>query len=135
MQVNKHSAGFTLIEIVIVILIIGILSAIAFPAYNDYVERARRSDAKAALTELAQEAQRYYTANNSSYIGFVPSYNQTPRDSGTKYYNLNPVLAAQTFTITAVPFNGQQFDDCGTLSINQLGAKTSDGGNDVCWAR
>ena len=57
--------GFTLIELLVVIIILGILIAVAYPSYRDYVTRARRSDGQAALLDLANRMERYYSEQNN----------------------------------------------------------------------
>lgn len=137
MQRKRRNAGFTLIEIMIVVAIVAILAAIAYPAYTDQMRKTRRADAKATLMENAQAAERYYT-QNGTYAGHNLLYTVSPKDSGTKFYNItpSPILTAQTFTLTATPINGQASDPCGALTINQTGAKTASGGTNAdCWAR
>ncbi|WP_353736945.1 type IV pilin protein [Aquamicrobium sp.] len=137
MRHKSDSAGFTLIELMIVVAIIAILASIAYPAYTDQMRKTRRADAKGVLMDFAQRAERFYT-QNGSYNGFVLPYVQSPADSGTKFYNLgpSPIATAQSFTITATPINGQASDPCGTLSITQTGTKAASGGtNEDCWAR
>jgi type IV pilus assembly protein PilE len=136
MQHKQRSAGFTLVEIMIVVAIVAILAAIAYPAYTDQMRKTRRADAKAMLMTLAQSAERFYT-QNGTYVGYVLGYTESPADSGIKFYDLslNPAATAQAFTIQAVPKNGQASDPCGTLTINQIGTKTATGTNADCWAR
>ncbi len=126
--------GFTLIELMIVVAVVGILAAIAVPSYNDSVRKSRRAQAKADLVEYAQMAERSFTVNNS-YAEFALPRNQSPREPGADArYTLAMVNDATTFTITATPQGGQAQDRCGTLSINQAGAKTSSGAPlQDCW--
>lgn len=134
-----QSRGFTLIELMIAVAIVAILVAIAYPAYDDSVRKARRGQAKADMAELAQLAERWHTVNNT-YVGFwasVPSSQKvSPRTGGTVAYNLGQVETANTFTITATPTGGQTKDTrCGTLTLNQAGQKTKSGSGSLadCW--
>jgi len=119
--------GFTLIEMMITVAIIGILAAIAYPSYTQYVLRANRADAKAALLQTAQFLERYFTTNNT-YAGAVVSPTVLPAGaSGTNIkYNITPatVTTTTTFTLTATPANGQTADTCGTLTLTDAGVQT-----------
>jgi len=81
------SAGFTLIELMIVVAIVGIITAIAYPSYRDHVFKTRRSDAKIALMEAVQAANRY-KAENGRYFGFTLGTHY-PGTSPKGYYGLN----------------------------------------------
>lgn len=129
--------GFTLIELMIVVVIISIIAAFAFPNYQNSVKKARRGDAKGALEGLAQAMERHFTANNT-YLGAgttggntgAPTIypTQAPIDSGSKFYNLTIQAAtATTFTLRATPINGQVGD--GMLELDNTGARRWDADN------
>ena len=69
-RIQKYSAGFTLIELMIVVAIIGILAAVAYPAYTDSVLKGRRAQGRAAVAQLIQQQERYITQRNC-YLGFT----------------------------------------------------------------
>ncbi|MGR9072883.1 MAG: type IV pilin protein [Gammaproteobacteria bacterium] len=137
----KHkNFGFTLIELMIVIIVLSILTAIAVPAYKDYVRKARRSDAKAGISQ-AQLAEEKWRANNPSYSAVLADLG-LPTDSPDGYYTLSISSAdATTYTIQAVPKSpGPQEDDydCDLFEIDQNGVQYAedDGGGDTttdCW--
>ena len=129
--------GFTLIELMIVVAVLGIISAVAYPSYQDYVARARRADAKTVLLENTQFLERFYT-QNGTYVGAVLPVTESPKDGTTKYYDIS-FVAAQTATayqIRAVPKNAQLNDKCGTLIINHSNQKSVSGASldsATCW--
>lgn len=135
----KKMFGFTLIELMIVVAIVGILAAIAYPSYQRYVEDSRRSDARANLVQLAQFMERYYTANgryvDAAANAPVLPFNEAPRDGNTKFYDLQfQNVDAQNYTLQAVPKGAMAGDRCGTLSVNQAGVKAVTAGNvNDCW--
>ena len=123
---RASSRGFTLVELMIVVAIVGILAAVAYPSYQDSVRKSRRADGKTALLQSVQLAERRFTQTNS-YMG-APV--KSPSDEG--HYTLAfTVLTATTFTITATPGGAQATDPCGNLTINELGVKG--GGMAGCW--
>ncbi|MCL7945874.1 type IV pilin protein [Marinobacter sp. ATCH36] len=137
---SRNSAGFTLIELMIVVAIIGIIAAIAYPSYRNNVMATHRANAQADLMSLAQWMERKYVQQNYSYEdgGSAPTLPQTrsPQD-GAKMYDLTVATPSRNeFTLTATPAGGQTDDKCGTLTLNQAGAKTATkGGSAVndCW--
>jgi type IV pilus assembly protein PilE len=124
--------GFTLIELMIVVAVVAILAAIAYPSYQDAVRKSRRGQAKADLLELAQNLERYHTVNNSygTSTSTIPGWvAQSPR-TGVAYYTISvPTQTANTFVLSAAPnaAGGQNRDTCGTLTINQANVRTAGG--------
>lgn len=142
-SLKRINRGFSLIELMIVVIIVGILMMIALPAYQGNAKKARRAEAKAALTGLTIAMERYYMEQSpSTYVGATLGSDpndifpdQTPIDAADKTYQLNIVSPSTTaYSITATPINSQVGDDCGTLSITSLGVKGSTGQAwSICW--
>ncbi len=140
---RKSSAGFTLIEVMIVVAIIGILAAIAYPSYQDHVRKSRRADAQTALLELAQFMERHYTTNGryltSANAAPALPFSEAPKDGTTKFYDLGftATPTANAYTLQAVPKNAMANDSCGTLTLTNTGAKGQKAGATLaeCWRR
>ena len=131
---GKAGRGFTLIEIMIVVAIIAILAAIAFPNYTQHVLKTHRGLAQAEMLEMAQDLERCYTRTNN--YGGCGIGNRT-LDSGR--YEIS-IATPQTnqFTLTAVPQEQgrQDSDKCGSLTLNHQGVRgvSADGMNvNECW--
>lgn len=129
---REREHGFTIIELMIVVAIVGILSSIAFPAYQTYVLRAARSEAQAILMEQAQFMERFFTTNNTYEDAGLLSNVSPKAGGGTTRYNISfTAQSATAYTLQAAPTGGQSADACGTLTVTQTGATGAGGTN--CW--
>lgn len=132
------TTGFTLIELMITVAIVAILAAVAYPSYIEHVRKSRRAQAKADLVELAQLAERFHTANGT-FANFSLSgsggFTQSPKEGAARYLlSLAAAPSSSTFSVVATPQGDQAKDKCGTLSLNQAGAKSASGGSVAdCW--
>lgn len=139
---RKVHQGFTLIEVMIVVAIIGILTSIALPSYTDYIRRGHRTEGRAGLLQMAQWMERAATAN-----GVYP----TATDNGAAVtaalasvkaarYTFTLASTASTFTVTATATGAQAVDKCGNYTLNHAGVRGAKGvttGDLVteCWGK
>jgi type IV pilus assembly protein PilE len=127
-------AGFTLVELMIVVAIVAILAAIAIPSYSSYIAKTNRKAAEGCLAEYANYMERYYTTNlrydqdtsstpvaNAGTTLACMASSQTGNNYG--YQLVTTALTASTFTVQATPSGAQATRDatCGTLSLDQAG--------------
>lgn len=121
-----RAKGFTLIEVMIVVVVIGILSAIAYPSYMNFLVKSRRADAQAHLMDIAQRQQQYLL-DARSYAGTLAALNMTTPTSISSYYTIAIAATAgppPSFTLTATPIAGTPQAADVTLTLDGTGAKT-----------
>jgi type IV pilus assembly protein PilE len=136
-QTSIQQHGFSLMELMITVAVLGILAAIALPSYLQYTARAKRADAKAVLLANAQFMERNFTEcgrydqNGNPCATITASslpYTKSPTDSSQVYridFGSPSDLTQTTYTLTATPTGGGMTGDaCGNLTINELGQKS-----------
>lgn len=130
MNSNKLSnKGFTLVELIITVAIIGILASIAIPAYTDYVNKARATDATGTLADMRVRMEQYFQ-DNRTYVGGPTA---APSGANTQFFAFGGNATATTYSLTAT---GSGAMSGYSYSINQNNVKASvvpGGGNTNCW--
>ena len=135
---RQAQRGFTLIEVMIVVAIVGILSAIAYPSYQEYVRRGHRAEARAGLLQAAQWMERAATATGTypKTAQFPASLKTVPNDR----YDISVNSNGSTFTLTAAPKGAQASDKCGNYTLTNTGLRGANGATSgaivtECWGK
>jgi len=133
---TKKNRGFSLLELMVVVAILGILSAIAYTSYANHVMRSNRADAQATLNDIGQRLQRCYTTHgafNSDNCGVFGQLNDSTIDSAEGFYEISiSNEGATTYTLTATAVSPPQTNDraeCQAITLTHQGRR----GPDECW--
>jgi len=124
----KKNHGFTLIELMIAVAVIGVIAAVAYPAYNEQIRKARRAETQTALMNISARQQQMLL-DTRSYAVSVALLNVVLPQTVARAYDITLTVGtatAPTFTATATPvsLSAQASDACGILTIDQSGTKT-----------
>lgn len=137
MNIRRYMRGVTLLELMIVVVIVGILAAIAYPNYREFTARAKRNEAKAALLKIATNQERFYLQNNVfttdlTQLGFASSPYTT--DTGTYVVTIGAADASNYSATALYQLADAEADKCMTFGIDGRGIKSSAPYTD-CWSR
>jgi type IV pilus assembly protein PilE len=145
-QINGRARGFTLVELMVVVVIAAILLAVAAPLYQTQVRQARRTDARTAILDLAGREERYFSTNASSYtavpanLGYPGVFNNPANPVGSGYYYISSVCtpacapsaaASPSFSIIVLPVpGGSQTKDtpCQGFAVDSTGEQWAETG-------
>lgn len=133
----KKRRGFTLLELMIVVVVMAILASLALSGYNKQVRKSRRAEAKQYLSDLALRQEKW-RSNNVAYFGTDSDATEIAAfgavGDGTNYYTIaiTSVEHGTDYVATATPIGDQVEDSCGTLTWNMTGG-TVDKDPDDCW--
>lgn len=126
-HLQRAQLGFTLIELMIVVAIVGILSAVAYPSYTEYVRRGHRADARAGLLQAQQWLERAATATGA-YPTALPATLTWANDATKRYtISIGGPATTSSFTLTATPKGAQVGDKCGNFTVTHTGLRGAKG--------
>lgn len=146
---EQQMTGFTLIELMITVAIVGILASVAVPSYQENVRQNNRAAVKALMYENAQFMERFFSQNNqydaamgadarantADDVAVVLPNTQSPKTGATQYNISLQAVGDATFVLQAVPTGTMAGDTCGTLTLSNTGLRGAGGGVANCWNR
>ncbi len=145
---SRRQQGFTLVELMVVVLITAILAAVAVPLYKQQVRKSRRTEARTAILDLASREERMFSTRNSyapnpATLATDLGYATLPVTVGSGYYQLNVVATATTFVAQAIPITADQQADsqCQLFQVDNVGRQSTNSAPDgsgtdttsTCW--
>lgn len=132
----QSSRGFTLLELMIVVAVAGILFAVAMPAYQDFVRKGRRAEAREALLRIMQAQERWRSNNVSYSANLVTDLRQTATSADGNYALSISGVSGTGYTATAAAQAKQAGDSsCASITVTVAGANTTYGPTNICWGR
>lgn len=128
----RRMGGFTLVELLVCLCLLGILLGIAVPTYQEHIRRVRRVDAQKSLVELAQALERFYTSRGT-YVGTTLAFDQSPREAAKAFYRLGFASGPDEsgYVLQAVPVGAMAQDACGVLTLASSGLRGA--AMERCW--
>ena len=137
---SQKSMGFTLIELMIVVTIVGILASVAYPSYVEYVRRGARAEARAAMLNMAQLQERNFS-DRGAYVEVASgaaaapwsSYNWSGSNFNNRKFDITVASATSAYTITATPVAPHSDPTCGNLTLTNEGTRGATGNVAECW--
>jgi len=147
-KLMARQRGVTMLELLIVVAIVAIITAFAYPSYMQYVVSTKRTAATVTLMQIAERQQQFFMDNKSytndlTNLGYAAnplsindSGNSVAAGDGDSVYTITlSNITATTYTATAAPLQGQlsRDTDCGSLTLNQAGARGNSAGGEGCW--
>jgi type IV pilus assembly protein PilE len=145
---QRHTAGFTLVETLIVVVILSILAALGYPSYIQYVVRSHRQAARAALYQVADRQEQFFLDNKryadsleelnwpDEVMGIDQDGQWTANDDDDRTYQITlDDTSATTYTVEAAPqlVQAERDTDCGTLELTHTNERDQSGAGENCW--